>query len=108
MKERELKQFFHSLSDENRLKIVRMLIDYPELCVCDFMNLLNLSQPHISFHIRVLKKANIISCKKVGRWVYCSLNKENPLLNSVINHIKTIDLDKEKIESCEVNLEEKQ
>jgi Predicted transcriptional regulators len=105
MKEKELKQFFHSLSDESRLKIVRMLMDNSELCVCDFMRLLKLSQPHVSFHIRVLKEAKIINCKKVGRWVYCSLNKENPLLNAVLEFIKDIELDKEEIGCCDINLE---
>ena len=107
MREKELKQFFHSLSDESRLKIVRMLIDNSELCVCDFMRLLKLSQPHVSFHIRVLKEANIINCKKVGRWVHCSLNKENPLLNAVSEFIKDIELDKEEIGCCGINQEEK-
>ena len=107
MDERELKLFFRSLSDENRLKIVRMLMDHPKLRVCDFMRLLKLSQPHVSFHIKVLRKANVISCRRVGKWAYCSLNRENPLLNALIDFIKVVNLDQEKIGFCETDLEVK-
>ena len=51
-----------------------------EVCVCDIMKLTNLSQSRISYHIKILKEAGLISDRQEGRWVYYSLNKESLFL----------------------------
>ena len=80
----DIREVFYALSDDVRLKIVRLLIAHSELCVCQFQEIFNLSQPHISFHLRILKKAGLVNSRKVGKWSYYSLNKENPLLENLI------------------------
>ena len=47
-----------------------------EVCVCDIMKLTKLSQSRISYHIKILKEAGLISDRQEGRWVYYSLKKE--------------------------------
>ncbi len=80
----ELRDIFYALSDDIRLKIVRLLIAHKELCVCQLQEVFNISQPNISFHLRVLKKAGLVKSRKEGKWSYYSLNTENPILKQLI------------------------
>ena len=64
---------FKALSDETRLKILKLLED-GELCVCDIVETLKMTQPNISFHLGMLKEAGLIKDRKDGRWMYYSPN----------------------------------
>jgi ArsR family transcriptional regulator len=66
---------FHALSDEIRLEVVRLLLD-GEQCVCDLMSSLDMAQSKLSWHLKTLKDAGIITDRREGRWVYYSLNRE--------------------------------
>lgn len=63
---------FHALSDETRLGILEMLRD-GERCVCDLQDELGAAQSRLSFHLRVLKEAGLVSDRKEGRWSYYSI-----------------------------------
>lgn len=67
-------QLFHALSDETRIGIIEML-DAGERCVCDLQETLNAAQSRLSFHLRVLKDAGIVSDRREGRWSYYELNR---------------------------------
>jgi len=64
---------FHALSDPIRLKILDLLRNQ-ELCVCDLSTALELSQSKLSFHLKVLKEAQLVQSQQVGRWTYYRLN----------------------------------
>ena len=64
---------FHALSDPLRLAIVELLIQQ-ELCVCDLCDRLEVNQSKLSFHLKTLKEAGLISPRQQGRWMYYSLN----------------------------------
>ena len=64
---------FRALADETRLKIIDRLRDGEE-CVCNLTGPLGMRQSLLSFHLRTLKDAGIISDRKEGRWVYYSVN----------------------------------
>ena len=66
---------FHALADDTRLKIIDKLRDGEE-CVCNLTGPLGTRQSLLSFHLRTLKEAGLISDRKEGRWVYYSLNLE--------------------------------
>lgn len=68
-----LAQLFHALSDETRLKIVERLL-FGEQCVCNLMGPLELGQSHLSFHLKTLKAAGLVSDRREGRWIHYSLN----------------------------------
>ena len=72
---RSASHLFHALSDDTRLEIVEMLRD-GERCVCDLMGALDAAQSRLSFHLKVLKDAGIVTDRRHGRWVYYSLSKE--------------------------------
>lgn len=62
-------QLFHALSDATRLEILDKLRD-GEHCVCDLQSDLEAAQSRLSFHLRVLKEAGLVSDRKEGRWSY--------------------------------------
>ena len=68
-------ELFHALSDETRLSIVQRLRG-GEHCVCDLTDLLDAAQSRLSFHLRVLKEAGLVTDRREGRWVHYSLNRE--------------------------------
>lgn len=63
---------FHALSDETRLGIVAMLRG-GERCVCDLQEAFATGQSRLSYHLRVLKDAGLVTDRKEGRWSYYSL-----------------------------------
>jgi ArsR family transcriptional regulator, arsenate/arsenite/antimonite-responsive transcriptional repressor len=66
---------FHALSDEARLAVLDILGDR-EHCVCDLTAALDIAQSRLSFHLKVLKDAGLISDRREGRWVYYTLCRE--------------------------------
>ncbi|TCO74361.1 ArsR/SmtB family transcription factor [Marinisporobacter balticus] len=72
---KELVEICKALSDENRITIFKRLA-YGELCVCDILENLNLSQPTVSHHLKVLYQADLIHVEKRGKWKYYSINNE--------------------------------
>jgi ArsR family transcriptional regulator len=64
---------FHALSDPLRIKVVELLREQ-ELCVCDLCEALEVTQSKLSFHLKTLKEAGLVSSRQEGRWIYYSLN----------------------------------
>lgn len=72
------------LGDKTRLTILTLLKER-EWCVCEFVEILDMSQPGISQHLRKLKDQGLVKENKRGQWVYYSLNVENtPYIKSVL------------------------
>src|SRR6267143_6295047 len=68
-------QLFHALSDQTRLEIVRLL-SHGERCVCELQNVLDAAQSRLSFHLKTLKDAGLVSDRREGRWIYYALKRE--------------------------------
>jgi len=68
-------RWFHALADETRLGIVERL-RAGERCVCDLTDDLEASQSRLSFHLKTLKDAGIVTDRRQGRWVYYALNPD--------------------------------
>lgn len=64
---------FKALSDPNRLRILKIL-KKGEICGTAILKELNISQPTLSHHMRVLCDANITKNRRQGKWVYYSFN----------------------------------
>lgn len=61
---------FKALADPTRVRILNLLARNPELCVCDMQANFELSQPTISHHLSLLKKAGLVECDVRGRWCF--------------------------------------
>ncbi|MFI2855712.1 ArsR/SmtB family transcription factor [Paenibacillus sp. JSM ZJ436] len=75
------------LGDKTRLTML-ILLKEKEWCVCDLVDLLDVSQPGISQHLRKLKSQGIVSEARRGQWVHYSLNVEDkPYLKAVLDQM---------------------
>ncbi|HSW63192.1 MAG TPA: metalloregulator ArsR/SmtB family transcription factor [Dissulfurispiraceae bacterium] len=93
---RELSNIYHALSETTRLRILKLL-EPGELCVCDLVAALDMSQPKISFHVAALKSAGLINDRKDGRWIHYSIVSECDLFRRYL-----ISTTLEKIADAEV------
>lgn len=66
-------EFYKAMADKTRLRILALL-QIEELCVCELTEILGMSQPAISQHLRKLKNAKLVKERKEGQWVYYSLD----------------------------------
>ncbi len=73
--EKEIYKVFKALGEPTRLKIIKML-SVQGLCVCELSETLDMLQPRVSQHLKILKEAGLIREKKEGYWVCYSLDKE--------------------------------
>ena len=71
----QLARLFHALSDETRLSILQRL-RFGERCVCDLTDALDAAQSRLSFHLKVLKDAGLVTDRRDGRWMYYALNPD--------------------------------
>ena len=75
--------------NEVRLKILFLLNMEKELCPCDLSDILGMSVPAVSQHIRKMKDAGIISSRREGQTLYYSLNEdETDILDSIFKSIQ--------------------
>jgi ArsR family transcriptional regulator len=70
-----LLQRFQAVAEETRFEIVRRLAT-GERCVCELQGDLDAAQSRLSFHLKKLKDAGVVSDRRNGRWVYYSLVPE--------------------------------
>jgi len=66
-------RLFHALSDRTRLAVLRRLRG-GERCVCELTDDLDAAQPRLSFHLKVLKQAGLVTDRLEGRWMYYTLD----------------------------------
>jgi ArsR family transcriptional regulator len=68
-------KLFHALSDGTRLSILQRL-RFGERCVCEMTDALDAAQSRLSFHLKVLKDAGLVSDRREGRWMYYTLSPD--------------------------------
>ena len=66
---------FHALSDQTRHSILQRL-RFGERCVCELTDALEAAQSRLSFHLKVLKDAGLVTDRREGRWMYYTLNTD--------------------------------
>lgn len=89
----DLIEIFKALGDENRIRILNLLIRQ-ELCVCEIETVLDMTQSNASRHLNKLKTSGIITSEKKSQWVYYKIDnkfiEENNLLYEFIKN-KTVE-----------------
>ncbi len=74
---KELPDHFLAFANPTRLRILERLAQAGEESVNDLAEYLHMSQPRISWHLRMLRVGGVIKTRREGRQVYCSLDVEN-------------------------------
>ncbi|HEU4370768.1 MAG TPA: metalloregulator ArsR/SmtB family transcription factor [Methylomirabilota bacterium] len=81
-------RLFRALGDETRLRLIDRLRG-GEQCVCDLTDELEAGQSRLSFHLKTLKDAGVVTDRRAGRWVYYALNPEIfEVLESIVGELK--------------------
>lgn len=78
---------FKALADETRLKIIEML-SCGEMCACDFLESFQISQPTLSYHLKILSDCGLVQSRKEGSWIIFRNN--NDMISSIQNYLKFI------------------
>jgi len=87
---KEAARFFKILADESRLKMLWLLFNRRELCVCDIMAVLEITQSKASRHLATMRNLGIVTDRREGQWSYYSLCPvEDKLAKDHLKHLKT-------------------
>ena len=110
---KEAARFFKVLADESRLKMLWLLFNRCELCVCDIMAVLEITQSKASRHLATMRNLGIVSDRREGQWSYYSLCPVED--NLAKDHLKLLKTSLSKhphaqqlLEKLEVWLKEKE
>jgi len=68
-------EIFHALSDPIRIQVLELLRN-GERCVCEIMEELDMAQSRLSWHLKTLADAGIITARREGRWNFYTLNAD--------------------------------
>ncbi|MFD2924099.1 ArsR/SmtB family transcription factor [Halobacillus naozhouensis] len=88
------------LGDKTRLTIMG-LVKGGECCVCEFVEVLQMSQPSISQHLRKLRDAGLVKEQRKGQWIFYSLNSSHPTYPIIQQVLEQIPDQKEKLRALE-------
>lgn len=80
-------RFFKALADATRLRVIKLL-EVREMCVCEIMIALGLTQPTASHHLGILENAELVKSRKEGKWVFYAL--ANPKLIKIMHEYKVL------------------
>lgn len=84
----QLSNILSLAGNEARLKILYLLEEEKELCPCDLADILGMSIPAVSQHLRKLKDGNVVETRREGQTIYYTLTRENlKILNPFFKYI---------------------
>ena len=101
---RKLVKVFSALSDETRIRILKVLLER-DCCVCEVMQALDISQSRASRNLSILENAGFVSSRREGLWVVYSVNNQSSnsvpsllqILSTYLEGNEIIKLDKERL-----------
>jgi ArsR family transcriptional regulator len=106
---RELTKLFKALSDETRIRILKVLMER-ECCVCEVMQALNISQSRASRNLGILADAGFVKSRRDGLWIIYSIDEQTvnshaasltEMLRSSLVNEEIISQDRERLSHAE-------
>lgn len=88
------------LGDNTRLSIVGLVQNH-ECCVCEFVELLDMSQSSVSQHLRKLRDAGLVKEQRKGYWIFYSFNQAHPSAEMVEDILRHVPDQNEKLQQLE-------
>ncbi|GGM23649.1 HTH-type transcriptional repressor AseR [Paraliobacillus quinghaiensis] len=77
------------LGDKTRLTMMKLL-DNNDCCVCEFVEIFDMSQPSVSQHLRKLRDVGLVREQRKGQWIFYSVNKDNDYYGFIEQIIKQL------------------
>ncbi|QWV93439.1 metalloregulator ArsR/SmtB family transcription factor [Geomonas oryzisoli] len=81
-------QYFRALADETRLRILALLLNSGELCVCDVTATLQLPQSTVSRHLSYLKNAGWVNDRREGVWIFYTVATDDDMKRQLAEVLK--------------------
>jgi len=103
---------FAAFANETRLRILNLLQEQKEVCVCDLCAVLGESQPKISRHLAILRSAELVDVRSDGKWKFYSLAQPQSSLHrtlvrcvrSCLGDIEELAVDRDRLGAIEPRL----
>lgn len=84
-----------ALADPTRVRIIAALRN-GELCVCELVDALDISQSSLSSHLQICRQAEVVTTRKESRWIYYSLStRYGPLIERIFSELQTVGRDEQ-------------
>jgi ArsR family transcriptional regulator len=91
----ELVAIARVLADPTRVRIITAL-SHGELCVCELVDVLGISQSSLSSHLQICRQAGVVTTRKESRWIYYSLaTRYGPLIKTIFSELQTLRTDEQ-------------
>ncbi len=101
MDERKTALIFKAFCDENRIRILKMLRS-GEKCACKMLEELNVTQPTLSHHMKILCDSGIVVGRKEGKWMHYSISSEGAkVAANCLKELTSVNCGCEKRSCCE-------
>jgi ArsR family transcriptional regulator len=92
---RELIAIARALSDPTRIRVMAALRN-GELCVCELVDALDISQSSLSSHLQICREVGVVTTRKESRWIYYSLSaRYEPLIETIFSELQTLGRDEQ-------------
>jgi DNA-binding transcriptional ArsR family regulator len=101
---REFRAHYQALASVTRLRVLQFLAGIPEITVQELADAIGVSQPHLSWHLRMLRRGQLVRARRSGRAVYCSLNREG--LNAFHRELSTLIAPRPRVKALQHELSE--
>jgi ArsR family transcriptional regulator len=86
-----LVRILRALSDETRLRIINLLAESGELCVCDIEAVIDCPQAKVSRHLAYLRRSGLVEGRKQGLWmIYCLAVPKSPEHEAILKCMRTL------------------
>lgn len=101
MDEQKTAVIFKAFCDENRISILKMLCT-GEKCACKLLEELNVSQPTLSHHMKILCDSGLVIGRKEGKWTHYSISKEGAeKAKGLLEELTTVNVQNQEKPCCE-------
>jgi len=92
---RELMAIARTLGDPTRIRVMAALRN-GELCVCELVDALDISQSSLSSHLQICREVGVVTTRKESRWIYYSLSaRYEPLIETIFSELQTLGRDEQ-------------
>lgn len=101
MDERKIAAIFKAFCDENRIKIIQLLRS-GEKCACKLLEEINVTQPTLSHHMKILCDSGVVVGHKEGKWMHYSISEKGvEQAKECLRQLTTLDVEHENKACCE-------
>ena len=101
MDEKRIASIFKAFCDENRIRIIKLLRS-GEKCACKLLEEINVTQPTLSQHMKILCDAEIVVGRKEGKWTHYSISEKGvEQAKECLRQLTTLDVESENKSCCE-------